>query len=150
MLQIGSLAPSFEGVSTDGTILSLGHFREKRLILYFYPKDNTPGCTTEACDFQDNLSSFKSRNVSILGVSPDTIGSHEKFSGKYGLAFPLISDPENIISKLYGVWKEKINYGRTYMGIERTTFIIDEVGIIIAILPKVRVKGHIQALVDLL
>lgn len=150
MLQVGDSAPDFQGIVGNDKGISLGEFLGQKLILYFYPKDNTPGCTTEACDFQDNLSTFKSRNTVIVGVSPDKGASHKTFAKQFGLTFPLVSDLDNIISRIYGVWKEKKNYGRSYMGIERTTFIIDENGKIIAIFPNVRVKGHIQAILDFL
>ena len=148
MLQVGDSAPDFQGILWNEEKISLGQFLGQKVIIYFYPKDNTPGCTSEACDFQENLAKFEHGNVAIVGISPDKNASHKTFSQKYGLTFPLISDPENIISKKYGVWKEKKNYGRIYMGIERTTFIIDEAGIVLAVFPKVRVKGHIQALID--
>ena len=148
MLELGNLAPDFQTVLGNGEEISLSQFRGQKVILYFYPKDNTPGCTTEACDFQANLATFQARNVTVLGISPDKIDSHNRFAHKYDLTFPLISDTDLTISNLYGVWKEKMNYGRTYMGIERTTFVIDETGTIISIFPKVRVKGHIQRLID--
>lgn len=148
MLQVGDSAPDFQGILWNEAEISLGQFLGQKVIIYFYPKDNTPGCTTEACDFQANLAIFAGQNFAIVGISPDKNASHKTFSRKYGLTFPLISDPENIISKKYGVWKEKKNYGRTYMGIERTTFVIDENAIVIAIFPNVRVKGHIQAIID--
>lgn len=148
MLQVGDSAPDFQGILWNEEKISLGQFLGQKVIIYFYPKDNTPGCTSEACDFQENLAKFEHGNVAIIGISPDKNVSHKSFSKKYGLTFPLISDPENIISKKYGVWKEKKNYGRIYMGIERTTFVIDEAGIVLAVFPKVRVKGHIQTLID--
>ena len=146
MLKVGDWAPAIEVILADNQELSLRLFRGKKVVIYFYPKDNTPECTVQACDFRDNLDASESQNVTILGVSSDTIQSHKNFAKKHSLPFPLISDPEHTISKTYGVWKEKKNYGKTYLGIERTSFVIDEHGKIIAIFSKVRVKGHIQKL----
>ena len=146
MLKVEDWAPEIEVILADNQELSLRLFRGKKVVIYFYPKDNTPECTVQACDFRDNLDASESQNVTILGVSSDTIQSHKNFAKKHSLPFPLISDPEHTISKTYGVWKEKKNYGKTYMGIERTSFVIDEHGKIIAIFSKVRVKGHIQKL----
>ena len=136
MLKVEDWAPEIEVILADNQELSLRLFRGKKVVIYFYPKDNTPECTVQACDFRDNLDASESQNVTILGVSSDTIQSHKNFAKKHSLPFPLISDPEHTISKTYGVWKEKKNYGKTYMGIERTSFVIDEHGKIIAIFLK--------------
>jgi thioredoxin-dependent peroxiredoxin len=138
----GAKAPEFALPAGDGTTLALSDLRGKKVVLYFYPKDDTPGCTREACSFQEHLGPVKRKGALVLGVSPDPPASHAKFSGKYGLSFPLLSDQDRSVAKLYGVWKKKSLYGRTYMGVERTTFIIDERGMIARIFPKVKVDGH--------
>jgi thioredoxin-dependent peroxiredoxin len=144
MLQIGDSAPPFKGLTTSGETVALKDFKGKTLVLYFYPKDNTSGCTREACDFRDNLARVKRKGAAVLGVSPDSVPSHRKFSEKYDLTFPLLSDPEQTVANAYGVWVEKSLYGRKYMGIERTTFIVDEKGKIARIFPKVKVAGHVD------
>jgi peroxiredoxin Q/BCP len=128
--------------SSDGKSLDLKDFAGKKIILYFYPKDNTSGCTKEACSFEDNLQALKKKGAVVIGVSADSVDSHVKFSKKYGLSFPLLSDEKKDILKSYGVWKEKSMYGRKYFGIERTTVIIDEKGIVRQIFNKVKVDGH--------
>jgi peroxiredoxin Q/BCP len=142
-LKEGAAAPKFSLPAGDGSIVALSDFRGKKVVLYFYPKDDTPGCTREACAFQEDLSAVKRKGAVVLGVSPDPPASHVKFSEKYGLAFPLLSDEDRSVARLYGVWKKKSMYGKTFMGIERTTFIIDERGKIARIFPKVKVDGHI-------
>lgn len=146
-LSEGSAAPQFEGVTQDGRILSLNDFKGKKLILYFYPKDNTPGCTTEACDLSENYDFWLSKGVDVVGVSPDSTASHQKFIEKYGLKFSLIADPEKKILQSYGVWGEKFNYGKSYMGVIRTTFVISEEGIIEKIFKKVDTKDHTNQIV---
>lgn len=144
MLEISNKAPDFKITADDGKIYSLKDFKGKKIILYFYPKDMTSGCTAEACDFRDNIKLFQKKNSVIIGVSKDNTDSHKKFKSKYNLPFTLLSDENMEMLKAYGVWKEKSMYGRKYMGIERTTFIIDEKGIIKEIFKKVKVKGHIE------
>lgn len=141
-LRPGMKAPDFTLPTGDGTQLSLSDFRGKKVVLYFYPKDMTSGCTKEACSFQENLSAIKNKGAVVIGVSPDSPSSHQKFAAKYSLSFPLISDEKKEIIKKYGVWKQKTLYGKKYMGVERTTFIIDEDGVITHIFPKVKVDGH--------
>jgi len=144
MLKAGDAAPPFKGPTTTGESVALKDFKGKKLVLYFYPKDNTSGCTKEACDFRENLARVKRKGAAVLGVSPDTVASHQKFTEKYNLTFPLLSDPDQAIAKAYGVWVEKSLYGRKYMGIERTTFVIDEKGRIARVFPKVKVAGHVD------
>jgi peroxiredoxin Q/BCP len=142
MLSVGNKAPNFSLVANDGKKYSLKDFKGKKVVLYFYPKDDTSGCTAEACSFRDNLSAFKKKEAVVLGVSPDGIKSHEKFVSKYDLNFPILSDESKEMLTEYGVWQEKSMYGRKYMGVVRTTFIIDEKGKISHIFPKVKVDGH--------
>lgn len=144
----GQLAPDFALPATDGSTIRLSELRGKKVVLYFYPKDDTPGCTKEACSFRDNLGVLQSMGVVVLGVSPDTVASHQKFAQKYGLTFPLLADEGSQVATLYGVWKEKKQYGRTYMGIERTTFLIDENGIVRRVFPKVKVDGHVEEVIE--
>jgi peroxiredoxin Q/BCP len=144
MLEAGKKAPAFSLPSVSGGKVALKDFTGKKVVLYFYPKDNTPGCTQEACDFRDNMSRVQSAGAVVLGVSADSIISHEKFREKYGLPFELLSDESHEMMEKYGVWKEKMNYGRTYMGIERTTVLIDEQGVVSHIWSKVKVKGHVD------
>jgi peroxiredoxin Q/BCP len=145
---IGKPAPDFTLPSTEGPI-SLRQFKGKKtVILYFYPKDDTPGCTREACDFRDHLAEFDSSQVVILGVSTDPLDAHTKFREKYQLPFTLLSDEDAAVSKLYGVYKQKNLYGKKLMGIERTTFVIDKTGRMAQIYPKVKVEGHIQDLLE--
>ncbi|MFZ1282276.1 MAG: thioredoxin-dependent thiol peroxidase [Ignavibacteriaceae bacterium] len=142
MLEVGKKAPDFSLLKQDGNKISLKDFLGKKVVLYFYPKDNTSGCTKEACSFSDDLPKFSKVDAIILGVSPDSVKSHKKFSEKYKLKFDLLADEEKKIVEKYGVWKEKSMYGRKYMGVERTTFIIDEKGKIKKIFNKVKVEGH--------
>jgi thioredoxin-dependent peroxiredoxin len=144
MLKIGDKAPPFNLATGDGKMISLKDLQGKKVVLYFYPKDNTSGCTKEACAFQKSLSVVKRKRSVVLGVSADSVDSHSKFAAKYELSFPLLSDEEKIVLKAYGVWREKSMYGRKFMGIERTTFIIDEQGIIAHIFPRVKVEGHVE------
>lgn len=140
-LKEGDKAPFFEGINQDGKEISLNDFKEKKLVLYFYPKDNTSGCTAEACNLNDNYSQLTGQGYEVVGVSPDSAGSHLKFIAKYNLAFNLIADTDKKILQDYGVWAEKSMYGRKYMGVVRTTFIIDEAGIIEKIITKVDTKN---------
>lgn len=149
-LAAGLPAPDFSLDSTEGKKIALKDLRGKRVILYFYPKDDTPGCTREACDFRDAFADFKKKNTVILGVSPDNLDRHDKFKEKYNLPFPLLADPDHAVAEEYGVWKEKMNYGKKYMGIERTTFLIDDEGTIQHIFPRVKVDGHADALLGAL
>ncbi|MCU0411593.1 MAG: thioredoxin-dependent thiol peroxidase [Bacteroidetes bacterium] len=150
MLKVGDKAPDFALPSTDGTIMRLKDLKGKKTVLYFYPKDNTSGCTKEACAFQENLAGVKKAGAAIVGVSADSIASHQKFAGKFGLQFPLISDESREMLSAYGVWKQKSMYGRKYFGIERTTFVIDEKGIVRHIFEKVKVNGHVDEVLTVL
>ncbi len=142
--QPGQKAPTFSLLDDAGKKVSLTDFKGQKVVLYFYPKDSTPGCTTESCDFRDNLSRITKAKAVVLGVSADSVASHKKFKAKQELNFPLLSDPEHIAISAYGVWKEKSLYGRNFMGIVRTTFIIDEKGKIEKVFPKVKVAGHVD------
>lgn len=142
MLKEGDKAPSFSLTSDGGETVSLKEFKGKTVVLYFYPKDMTPGCTQEACDFRDQQAKFKKAKAVVLGVSKDSLERHVKFREKYELNFPLLSDEDGKVCEAYGVWKEKSLYGRKFMGIERTTFIIGPTGKIEKIFSKVKVKGH--------
>ena len=146
LLKEGDKAPRFDStaVGADGARpVTLDDFAGRTLVLYFYPKDDTPGCTKEACSFRDMSAEFAAVNAVILGVSPDSAASHGKFIGKFQLPFPLMADEDKAIATAYGVWKEKSMYGQTYMGVERTTFVIDAKGVIRRIFPKVKVEGHV-------
>jgi peroxiredoxin Q/BCP len=146
----GDEAPAFTLQADDGREVSLSDYRGKKVVLYFYPKDGTPGCTREAVEFRDIAKEFEKEDAAILGVSKDSVQSHQKFKRKHELPFTLLSDPEGKVLDLYGVWKKKSLYGRTFMGTERTTFLIDEKGIVKKVYRKVKVKGHAQAcLLDL-
>ena len=145
-LRVGDRAPDFTLQAADGGIIRLAGLRGSRVVLYFYPKDDTPGCTREACGFRDELAGFRRAGAAVLGISPDDVASHARFTKKFSLPFPLLSDPGAAVSKAYGVYKQKSLYGRTYLGIERTTFIIDEQGRIARIFPRVKVDGHIEAI----
>ena len=145
----GSKAPGFEGKDQNGNIVSLSRFEGKKIILYFYPKDNTPGCTAEACNLRDNYDSLMKKGFAVIGVSPDDEKSHKGFAGKHSLPFPLIADTSKKILNDYGVWGEKKLYGKTYMGVIRTTFIIDEKGFIEKIISKVNTSGHTEQIYTL-
>lgn len=144
MLDIGTLAPDFTLPRDGGTDLSLADLRGKTVILYFYPKDNTPGCTTEALDFTALTPAFEAANAVVLGVSKDSVKKHDNFCKKHDLGIALLSDADGTLCEDYGVWQEKTNYGKTYMGIVRTTYIIDTNRKISHIFPKVKVKGHAE------
>ena len=145
MLEVGSKAPSFTLLSDEGKKVSLKDFAGKKVVLYFYPRDMTPGCTKEACSFSENISKLQKAGAVVLGVSADSVDSHRKFREKYELAFPLLSDPEKEVIQKYGVWQEKNMYGKKSMGIVRSTFIIDENGKIAHVFPRVKVDGHTEA-----
>jgi peroxiredoxin Q/BCP len=142
MPEVGKKAPDFSLIDQDGKKKSLKDFKGKKVILYFYPKDNTSGCTKEACNFRDDFPKFKKTDAIILGVSPDSVESHKKFASKYNLPFTLLSDEDKKVLKKYDVWKEKSMYGRKYMGVVRTTYVIDENGKIKNVFSKVKVDGH--------
>ena len=141
-LNIGSPAPNFSANNQNGETLTLNNFTGRKLVLYFYPKDDTPGCTAEACSLRDNYQDLISQGYAILGVSPDTEAKHQKFIAKYNLPFDLLADIDNTVALAYGVWVEKSMYGRKYMGIARTTFVIDEQGNLAEIIEKVDTKNH--------
>ena len=147
-LKVGSKAPAFKAADQFGVKISLKDLKGKTVVLYFYPKDMTPGCTQEACDFRDALAEFRKRGAVALGVSKDTGEKHAKFAEKYDLNFPLLADTEGELCRDYGVWQEKMLYGRKFMGIVRTTFVIGKNGKIAAIFPKVKVKGHVDAVLE--
>lgn len=141
---IGDQAPDFT-LPTDGEgNITLSELKGQKVVLYFYPKDDTPGCTQESCDFRDNLSQFNALNTAIIGISKDSVAKHDKFKAKYDLTFPLASDETGDVCENYGVWVEKSMYGKRYMGIERSTFLIDEEGKFAKIWRKVKVPGHVD------
>ncbi len=148
-VRLGNKAPDFTLMDADNNKVRLSDFSGKKVILYFYPKDNTPGCTQEACDFRDAKKKFDRKDTVILGVSPDTEKSHQNFRTKYDLPFILLSDPAKEVADKYGVFKEKKMYGKTVMGIERSTFLIDEQGKLAKEIRGVKVKGHVDELLDL-
>jgi thioredoxin-dependent peroxiredoxin len=150
LVKVGEKAPDFTLQADNEKTVSLSDYQGKKVVLYFYPKDGSAGCTQEAIEFRDLAKEFEKEGAIILGVSKDSIKSHQKFKQKHELPFTLLSDPETKVLNLYGVWKEKKLYGRTFMGTERTTFLIDEKGIVQKVYRKVRAKGHAQAcLLDL-
>ncbi|MCS0669645.1 thioredoxin-dependent thiol peroxidase [Cytobacillus firmus] len=143
-IEIGKTAPDFELEASNGEKVKLSDYRGKNIVLYFYPKDMTPGCTTQACDFRDNHENFANVNAVVLGISPDPLSRHEMFIEKYGLPFLLLADEEHKAADAYDVWKLKKNFGKEYMGIERSTFIIDQEGKLVKEWRKVKVKGHVE------
>ncbi len=145
MVDEGETAPNFTLKADDGRDVSLSDYQGKKVVLYFYPKDGTPGCTNEAIQFKDTIEEFRKEDAIVIGVSKDTINSHQRFKQKHKLPFTLLSDPDGKVIDLYGTWKKKSMYGRTFMGTERTTFLIDEKGIITKVFRKVKVKGHAQS-----
>ena len=147
-LKVGDKAPDFSGINQDGKKISLSDFSGKKLILYFYPKDNTPGCTAEACNLNDNYNSWLGRGFEVVGVSPDSVESHRKFKERFGLKFDLIADTGKEILQAYGAWGEKSMYGKKYMGVLRTTFVIDEKGMIQEIFEKVETKDHTKQILN--
>ena len=138
MLEVGMKAPDFTLADKDGKSVSLSDFLGKKVVLYFYPRDNTPGCTRQACAFAGSYTQFREKNVEVIGISKDSVASHVKFAEKYSLPFILLSDPELSVIQAYGVWQEKKQYGKVSMGVVRTTFLIDEEGNIAAVMPKVK------------
>jgi peroxiredoxin Q/BCP len=149
-LKVGQKAPDFSVAADGGKKVKISDFKGKKVVLYFYPKDDTPGCTKEACAFRDGIAEIRKRGAVVLGVSPDDVESHKKFRDKFDLNFPLLADTGREMVESYGVWKEKSMYGRKYMGVERTTFIIDENGKISHIFPKVKVEQHYDEVLDAL
>ena len=144
-LAIGDTAPDFTLPTDGGGEIALSSFKGQKVIIYFYPKDNTPGCTTESCEFNEALPNFEKLNTAIIGISKDSVKKHDNFKAKYGFQFPLASDENSDTCERYGVWKEKNMYGKKFWGIERSTFLIEENGKIEAIWNKVKVKGHVEA-----
>ncbi|MEO8139671.1 MAG: thioredoxin-dependent thiol peroxidase [Gemmatimonadota bacterium] len=142
MLKLRTRAPAFSLPSDGGGQVSLKDLRGKPVVLYFYPRDDTSGCTTEACEFRDSWKSVRATGAVILGVSPDSVASHKKFKAKFKLPFPLLADEDHAVAEAYGAWGEKSMYGRKYMGVLRSTFVINAAGKIVTIFEKVRVKGH--------
>ena len=148
MIKEGSAAPDFTAKNTDGETVRLKDLRGRKVVLYFYPKDDTPGCTKEACSFRDSFRDFKKRGIEVLGVSPDSEGSHKKFTAKYKLPFTLLADTDHSISDAYGVYGEKKFMGRTYMGVKRITFLIDEKGKIKRVFEKVNPEEHAREVLE--
>src|SRR3989338_3984104 len=149
-LRVGDPAPAFALQTAEGRTVSLSDFLGKAVVLYFYPKDDTPGCTKEACSFQENQARLMKAGAVVLGVSRDSVESHQRFANKFSLRFSLLSDPDATVCKAYGVYQQKSMYGSTYWGIERTTFVIDPVGRIARIFPKVKVDGHTDEVLEAL
>jgi peroxiredoxin Q/BCP len=147
-LQIGTPAPAFSANNQNGELKTLASYSGKKLVLYFYPKDDTPGCTAEACSLRDNYEALLAQGYVILGVSPDKEAKHQKFIEKYNLPFDLLADTDNAVALAYGVWVEKSMYGRKYMGIARTTFVIDEQGNLSEIIEKVDTKNHANQIIS--
>jgi peroxiredoxin Q/BCP len=148
MIQEGRKAPDFSLASSEGGEVRLADLRGKTVVLYFYPKDDTPGCTREACAFRDSQSALKKKGVVVLGVSGDSLSSHEKFKAKYKLNFPLLSDPDRTVAKKYGAWGEKVLYGKKTVGMIRSTFVIDGEGVVRKVFPKVKVDGHAEKVLE--
>jgi peroxiredoxin Q/BCP len=150
MVEKGSKAPDFTLSADDGSEVTLSELRGRNVVLYFYPKDDTPGCTIQACDFRDAAPRFDGVDAVVLGVSPDSVASHAKFRDKFDVTFPLLADVDHEVCEAYGVWKEKKMYGRTFMGVERSTFLIDQKGVVSEVWRKVSPKGHADMLAELL
>jgi|SoiMethySBSTD1v2_1073268.scaffolds.fasta_scaffold08900_4 thioredoxin-dependent peroxiredoxin len=144
----GDRAPSFELEDQNGERLASTALAGEPYVVYFYPKDDTPGCTVEACGFRDSLPNFSARGVRVIGISPDSVGSHARFRDKHGINFTLLSDPEKVLAKAFGVWVKKQNYGREYMGIERSTFVVDPDGVVYKAWKGVKVPGHVDKVLD--
>ncbi|MDZ7372742.1 MAG: thioredoxin-dependent thiol peroxidase [candidate division KSB1 bacterium] len=140
----GQLAPDFTLPDSDGRLHRLADYRGRKVVLYFYPKDGTPGCTTEACSFRDAYSILQEHGIVVLGVSPDSVSSHRKFAEKHGLPFPLLSDPEHKVIEAYGAWQEKTLYGKRRFGVARTTYLIDEEGRVLRVFTNVKPEGHAE------
>ena len=149
-VKVGQKAPDFTALNDKGEKVKLSDLKGKKVVLYFYPKDDTPGCTKEACAFRDGIDEIKGQGAVVLGVSADSVDSHKKFKSKFDLNFPLLADTDKKIIESYGVWKEKSMYGKKFMGIERTTFVIDEQGKIAQIFPKVKVDQHYDEVLEAL
>ena len=147
-LEKGSIAPNFKGIDQNGNSINLADFKGKKVALYFYPKDDTPGCTAQACNLRDNYDVLLAKGIQVIGVSIDSAKSHAKFITKYSLPFPLIADEDKSIVEAYGVWVEKSMYGKKYMGTARVTFLIDEKGLITKVIDKVKTADHTSQLVD--
>jgi peroxiredoxin Q/BCP len=147
-LREGQMAPEFTLVSDNGAPISLREYRGQYVVLYFYPKDDTPGCTQEACDLRDSYGNLRGLKAAVLGVSKDSVASHQKFKAKFGLPFPLLADVDGKVCEAYEVWQPKAMYGKKFMGIERTTFVIDPEGRIKKIFPKVKVQGHVTEIME--
>lgn len=150
LLEVGAKAPIFSTFDQNGKRVSSSDFEGKKIVLYFYPKDNTPGCTKEACAFRDQITQFQELNIVVIGVSIDSIKSHKSFSDKYQLPFTLLSDTDKDIVTNYGVWGEKTMYGKKYFGINRVTYLIDEQGVISAVFPKVKPETHAEEILKLI
>lgn len=150
MLTIGTQAPNFTLFDKNGNAVSLSDFLGKRVVLYFYPKDNTPGCTRQACAFAGAYKEFEARGVVVIGISRDSVASHQKFAEKYELPFILLSDPDRVAIEAYGVWQEKKNYGKVSMGVVRSTYIIDAEGKIEAVMPKVKPDTNAAEILEML
>lgn len=149
MVSENEAAPEFELATDEGRKVKLSDYRGRKVVLYFYPKDDTPGCTTQACDLRDRIGEIDARGAVVLGVSPDDVASHQSFKQKFGLNFTLLADTDHKVAEAYGVWKEKKLYGKKMMGVERTSFIIDEQGNISKILPRVKPAEHVSQILDL-
>ncbi len=147
-VEIGKAAPNFNKPTDGGGSLSLKDLKGRKVILYFYPKDDTPGCTKEACGFRDSLPDFSGAGAEIVGVSKDSAAKHDKFKDKYDLPFTLVSDDDGSICEAYGTWVEKSMYGKKYMGIDRATFLIDEKGVVRQVWRKVKVTGHVEEVLE--
>ena len=150
MLKDNDLAPDFTLLDDTGEAITLSSFRGKKVVVYFYPKDNTPGCTTEACSFRDDYAQFTALGAVVIGISPDSGASHAKFRLKFGLPFYLVSDPDHAVAAAYGAWGPKTNYGRIYEGIIRSTFVVGEDGRLLKVFPKVKPEGHAQEVLAVL
>jgi peroxiredoxin Q/BCP len=148
MIEEGKKAPAFSLKDPAGKVVKLSDFAGKNVVLYFYPKDNTPGCTTEACDFRDQHGKLEAAGAVVLGVSPDAEKTHAKFAGKFGLPFTLLADTEHVVAEKYGSWGEKSLYGRKFLGIIRSTFLIGADGKVAKVWPKVKVAGHVEAVLE--
>mgnify|MGYP000871431104 CR=1 FL=1 len=150
MLQTGIMAPDFTLLDQNNEKVSLSSFLGKKVIIYFYPKDDTPGCTTQACTFRDNYDAFKNRDLVVIGISPDSVLSHQQFITKYQLPFILLSDPEREVISKYEVWVEKVNFGKKYMGVNRSTYIIDEKGVIIKVFKNAKPDTNAEEIITFL
>ena len=150
MLEVGTVAPDFALPDQDGKVHSLSEYRGQKVILYFYPKDSTAGCTKQACNFKELMPQFREKGAVILGVSKDSVASHKRFEEKYGLPFTLLSDEEKTVIQAYDVWKEKKNYGKVSMGVVRTTYLIDESGVIVRAFDKVKAADNPAQMLDAL